>query len=43
MLASAVRQARSCHFTTFYWAHDKQLWDGTVPFTAFADQVAAPR
>lgn len=43
MMASAVRQARSCNFRAFYWAHDRQLWDGTVPFEAYAEQIAAPR
>ncbi len=32
MMASALRQARSCKFTVFYWAHDVHLWDGTIPF-----------
>lgn len=40
MMASAVRKARACHFTAFYWAHDQQLWDGTVPFGAYAQQIA---
>ncbi|HXV93433.1 MAG TPA: hypothetical protein VD813_09060 [Pseudonocardia sp.] len=43
MMASAVRQARTCRFVTFYWAHDRQLWDGTVPFEAYAEQIAGPR
>jgi hypothetical protein len=43
MMASAVRQARDCGFDTFYWAHDRQLWDGTVPFEAYAEHVAASR
>ena len=40
MMASAIRQARSCGFRTFYWAHDRQLWDGTIPFAAYAEHVA---
>jgi hypothetical protein len=36
MMASAVRQARSCHFAVFYWAHDIDLWDGILPFTLYA-------
>ncbi|GAA0920588.1 hypothetical protein [Pseudonocardia zijingensis] len=43
MMASAVRQAVDCEFVTFYWAHDRQLWDDTVPFEAFAQLVAASR
>lgn len=41
MLLTALRQARSCGFTTFYWAHDPRLWDGTVPFAAYAGGIAA--
>jgi hypothetical protein len=36
MMASAIRQARSCHFKVFYWAHDADLWDGILPFTLYA-------
>ena len=39
MLATAVEQARSCGLTAFYWAHDAQLWDGTVPFAAYAARI----
>jgi hypothetical protein len=41
MMASALRQARSCGFTVFYWAHDVQLRDGTIPFSRYADMIAA--
>ena len=41
MLAAAVRQARSCRLATFYWAHDAQLWDGTVPFARYAELVGS--
>jgi hypothetical protein len=40
MMAAAVRQARACGFTSFYWAHDEKLWDGTVPFSAYASRIA---
>jgi hypothetical protein len=40
MMASALRQARSCKFTVFYWAHDVHLWDGTIPFTQYAAMIA---
>jgi hypothetical protein len=39
MMASALRQARSCGFTVFYWAHDVHLWDGTIPFSRYADMI----
>ncbi|MBN9102586.1 MAG: beta-galactosidase [Pseudonocardia sp.] len=41
MMAAAVRQARSCGLVAFYWAHDAQLWDGTVPFRRYAELVGA--
>jgi len=40
MMASALRQARSCRFTVFYWAHDVHLWDGTIPFWRYAEAIA---
>jgi len=40
MMASALRQAHSCGFTVFYWAHDCHLWDGTVPFSRYAEEIA---
>jgi hypothetical protein len=40
MMASALRQARSCKFRVFYWAHDVHLWDGTIPFTQYAAMIA---
>jgi hypothetical protein len=43
MMASAIRQAHSCGFTVFYWAHDVRLWDGTVPFSRYAGLIAADR
>jgi len=30
MMARTIAQAKSCHFQGVYWAHDDQLWDGTV-------------
>ncbi|WP_433803615.1 hypothetical protein [Actinomycetospora sp. CA-084318] len=39
MAATAWRQARSCGLRTLSWAHDRQLWDGTLPFAAFADRA----
>jgi hypothetical protein len=41
MMAVALRQARACGFRTFYWAHDAQLWDGTVAFESYAARIAA--
>jgi hypothetical protein len=35
MMTSAIREARSCDFTVFYWAHDIDLWHGPLPFTRY--------
>ena len=35
MMAAAIRQSRDCGFQGLYWAHDEQLWDGTVDFAQF--------
>jgi F5/8 type C domain len=40
MMADAVAQAESCGFQVFYWAHDYHLWDGTLPFSLYADSIA---
>ncbi len=40
MMATAIQQARTCGFTVFYWAHDAQLWDGTIPFSRYAGIIA---
>jgi len=36
MMVAAIRQSRDCGFQGLYWAHDEQLWDGTVDFARFA-------
>lgn len=41
MMTAAVRQARSCGLSAFYWAHDAQLWDGTVPFDLYARLIGS--
>lgn len=41
MMADAIRQAISCKFQVFYWAHDVNLWNGTIPFSLYADRIAA--
>lgn len=41
MMADAFRQATTCGFQAFYWAHDYRLWDGTLPFSFYASHVAA--
>ena len=39
MMATAIRQAQTCNFQTFYWAHDDRLWDGTQSFTNYASYI----
>jgi len=39
-MATALNLARTCGFTVFYWAHDVHLWDGTIPFSLYADSIA---
>jgi hypothetical protein len=39
MMASAIREARTCNFKVFYWAHDIHLWDGTLPFTLYTTMI----
>jgi hypothetical protein len=38
-MAVALAQARSCGFSVFYWAHDTDLWTGTVPFATYAAMI----
>ena len=40
MMATAIAQAESCGFGVFYWAHDIHLWDGTLPFSMYANAIA---
>jgi hypothetical protein len=40
-MADALRQARTCHFTVYYWAHDVHLWDGTLPFSLYQTMTAS--
>jgi len=40
MMADAVRQAISCKFQVFYWAHDVNLWNGTIPYAVYVGYIA---
>ncbi len=40
MMDDALSQAQSCGFLVFYWAHDVHLWDGTLPFSSYANSIA---
>ncbi|WP_188940319.1 hypothetical protein [Nakamurella endophytica] len=35
LMATSLSLARSCGYLGFYWAHDAQLWDGTVDAAEF--------
>jgi hypothetical protein len=41
MMADAIRIAKSCNFTVFYWAHDVHLWDGTLPFSLYTTDIGS--
>jgi Beta-galactosidase len=41
MMADAIRMAKSCNFTVFYWAHDFHLWDGTLPFSLYTTDIGS--
>lgn len=39
LLAATFRLATQCSFQSVYWAHDDQLWDGTVDRARFFDLI----
>ena len=41
MMADSIRQADTCGFKVFYWAHDIHLWDGTVTFANYTADIAS--
>ena len=41
MMATAIREARTCNFKVFYWAHDIHLWDGTLPLARYATMTGS--
>ena len=40
MMATAIALSQTCGFKVFYWAHDIHLWDGTLPFSLYANSIA---
>lgn len=36
VLATMMNEAESCGFRSVYWAHDQQVWDGTMPLARLA-------
>jgi hypothetical protein len=43
MMAAAVRQAISCRFVSFYWAHDYGVWHGAASLSGYAANIATAR
>lgn len=39
MMADAIRQAISCKFQVFYWAHDINLWSGPITLALYVGYV----
>jgi hypothetical protein len=40
-MADALRQARTCHFTAFYWAHDVHLFDGISSLATYQAMITS--
>jgi len=40
LMAKTFQQIIGGKFNYFYWAHDDRLWDGTLPFSNYAANVA---
>lgn len=36
MMSRAVELTTTCNYLAFFWAHDAQLWDSTLPGTSFS-------
>lgn len=43
MMADAIRQASACGFQVFYWAHDKDFANGTIPRSLYQLDISAVR
>lgn len=40
MMADAIRQATTCKFQVFYWAHDANFTDGTIPLSLYQHYIS---
>jgi hypothetical protein len=40
MMATGIRQAVSCGFADFYWAHDYTIWDGVTSLTRYISDLS---
>ncbi len=40
-MATTMRQGATCGFSTVYWAHDNQFWNGTLDFATWAAYARA--
>jgi len=43
MMAAAFAQVAACGYARFYWAHDAELWDGTVDGDVYLERIADAR
>ena len=39
MMADSLRQAHTCGFKVFYWAHDVHLWDGLMSLSLYTTMI----
>jgi Beta-galactosidase len=40
MMADAIRQATTCKFQVFYWAHDSNFSSGTIPLSLYQQYIS---
>ena len=43
MMADAIRQATTCKFQVFYWAHDEDFASGVIPLSRYQQDISAAR
>jgi hypothetical protein len=43
MMADAIRQATTCKFQVFYWAHDEDFTSGTIPLSLYQQDISQAR
>jgi hypothetical protein len=43
MMADAIRQATTCKFQVFYWAHDEDFTGGIIPLSLYQQDISLAR
>ena len=43
MMADAIRQATTCKFQVFYWAHDEDFTSGIIPLSLYQKDISLAR